>query len=279
MKQWIIGTAALLSLASCNGEKEKENSDGSDLKTDTLITVHDEYKKAKATKTDAIFDDFLLSFATDSVTQWSRTHFPLSYTVNGNKREFTPQKWKMDKLFSGEDLYTIIFNTENDLDLPTHTDLQQGSFEWIMPETQVIKRYNFKRNDQQAWILNDIEQFPISESCNADFLEFYQRFSTNVDFQKKHVKNSIVFVTNFTDDNDGFSTDRFTVDADQFIAWNVPMPTKYLTNIVYGPSCKDKDPSLKILCIKAMDGAFFKALYFRKNRAEWQLYKYEDTAY
>lgn len=280
MKQWILGTAVVFSLSSCDGGKEKESGGESEKETPATVVFTDEYKKAKATRMDTVFDDFLLTYATDSLTQWNRTRFPLPYTVNGLTKEIVCDHWKMDKLYSVEDSYTIIFNTEEDMDLPTRTDLSVGTFEWIVPEKELVKQYNFKRNEYQAWTLDSITEFPVIQSDNADFLSFYRNFVTNTEYRKKHVKKKVLFVTNYTDDNDGFGTDHFTVDADQWLAWDVPMPNHRLSNIIYGPATEDKEPDLKILCIKAMDGAFFKALYFRKHvRSGWQLYKYEDTAY
>lgn len=280
MKQWILSTAVLFSLASCNGEREKENTSKSEQETPPAVVHTEEPKKAKATKIDTVFDDFLLAYATDSQTQWSRTRFPLPYTVNGLKKEITCSHWKMDPLYSVEDFYTLLFNTEEDLDLPTNTHLNESTFEWIIPEKETVKQYHFGRNGYHAWILDSITELPVTQSHNADFLTFYRHFATNPDYRKKHVKRKVQFITNFTDDNDGFGTDQFLVDADQWLAWDVPMPSHYLSNIIYGPVVKDKNPNLKILCIKAMDGAFFKALYFRKHpKNGWQLFKYEDTAY
>ncbi len=280
MKHWIPAIAVVFSMTSCQGEKEKNSTSETLTESAAPVVLTTDYREVEANKTDFVFDDFLLTYATDSATQWQRTRFPLPYIVDGLHKEIPAERWEMDPLYSVEDSYTLLFNTEEDMDLPTRTDLQESTFEWIDPDKDRVKQYIFRRNEHTAWILDAIAEMPLIQNPNAEFLTFYAQFVNDPEFRRDHVRRKVVFITNFTDDNDGFNMDNFTVDADQWLAWDVLPPLHKLSNIVYGPSTEDKEPTLKIMCIKSLDGAFFKALYFRKHPVlGWQLFKYEDTAY
>lgn len=278
----IWSLAAVLMFSACNKEGEKQNQRE---ETDSITHAVDSsstYLSESPTKLDAVFDDFLLGYASDSAMQWNRTRFPLPYSKKGKAESVGMQKWKMTTLFGGELCYTILFDTEKDIDLPTHTDLTEGLFEWIYPDRNIVSQYHFRRNDQGAWYLDSLCEASLENNPNAAFLKFYKKFATDIEYQKKHIDTPIDFVTNFTDDNDGFTTDNFRIDMDQWLAWQVPMPAEKITNIVYGLRDNETTQAAtrKILCIKAVDGTFFKALYFAKYKDnEWMLYKYEDTAY
>ena len=275
-------TASLLLLASCRADEKKTDREtpAAEIAPGDSCT---EYRTEKAGKADIVFDDFLLAYISDSALQWKRTRFPLPHIgKNGEKTYVAEKDWKMTTLFGGEELYTVISNAEADLDLPTRTDLAEGSFEWIYPDKDLISAYHFRRNGQGAWYLDSLRETSLKDNPNGDFLEFYKKFATDIDFQKQHVRNPIDFVTNFTDDDAGFSTEHFKLNVEQWLAWQVPMPAGKFTNVVYGKpdAAQVAASTLKIMSIKAMDGAFFKTLYFRKgSNGEWYLYRYEDTAY
>lgn len=275
-------TASFLFLAACkpNPEEEKVQTVPQREFTEKAdTTCLDE----PATKSDIVFDDFLLAYTSDPALQRRRTHFPLRLREkDGKETLIEAEKWTAVSLLGEEELYTLISNNEAELDLSTSTELEEGHFEWIFLGEEEVCTYHFYRNGQGAWYLELIEKSPLLDNPNGPFLEFYKKFSTDPDFQKRHVRNPIDFITNFTDENEGFNTEHFRLEVGQWMAWQVPMPTQQLTNIVYGQadSMQTATSRLKIMTIRSMDGTFFKALYFRKNRIDdWYLYRYEDTAY
>jgi len=279
MKHSILGAAIMLSLTACGGaDKQSENDDEKRGGNDSLTLLASQYKKATPTKTDGLFDDFLSAFATDSVTQMGRTQFPLPVKKQGKTSTIDCHDWSIDPLFSEQQVYSIICNNESELESHTRTDIKQGAFERIDLQHSLIKRYLFNHNKQGAWILSGIDETPIGTSGNGEFLAFYKNFATNKAFREKHVRNTITFITNFDDSNDGFSTEKFEIESTQWIAWNVKLPTGELTNILYG-SFSQAPSATKLLCLKSTDGAFFRTLYFQQKGKDWQLYRYEDTGY
>ncbi len=279
MKQWITGILVCLSLLACSKDNKQENTEKTGLETSDPVVFNDAYKEAIATKMDIIFDDFLLTFSLDSALQWNRICFPLPFTDGKEKAEISSDDWRMNHFFGKEHIHTAIFNTEEELDLPSRTDLQEASVERIDIDKKTVKQYHFQRNAHKAWTLCEMKQLQVPESSNADFLSFYTRFASDSEYRKAHIQDPLTFVTNYTDSDDGFGTDQFTMEAEQWMAWDVTLPTSRFTNIVYGPHVEDKDPSVKIFCIKDMDGGYFRALHFRKKKGEWKLQKYEDTGY
>ncbi|MFA6873285.1 MAG: DUF4348 domain-containing protein [Bacteroidaceae bacterium] len=279
MKHSILGAAIMLSLTACNGtDKQSDNDDERRGGNDSLTLLASQYKRATPTKTDALFDDFIYNFATDSVMQMGRTQFPLTVRKQGKLSTIDCHNWSTDPLFSEQQVYSIICNNESELESHTRTDLTQAAFERIDLQHSLIKRYLFRHNKLGAWIFTGIDETPLSASGNGEFLAFYKNFATNKAFRKKHIKSTITFVTNFDDGNDGFSTETFEIEAAQWIAWNVNLPTTELTNIIYGAFSQAASP-IKLFCLKSTDGAFFRTLYFKQKDKDWQLYKYEDTGY
>jgi hypothetical protein len=275
-------TASLFFFTACTSEQKEENGQRKPQK-EALNKVDTTYAIEQATKSDIVFDDFLLAYTSDSAFQWKRTHFPLHHRDKEGKEAFIAEdEWKMATLFHGEELYTIISNNEAEMDLSTDTSLKEGRFEWIYLQENKISSYLFQRNGQHAWYLERFDESHLTDNPNGQFLKFYKKFATDPEYQKQHVRKTIDFVTNFTDETEGFNTEHFRVDAEQWLAWQVPMPSQKLTNIVYGhqDTAQIAASHIKIMTIRSMDGTFFKALYFRKNRiGDWYLYRYEDTAY
>lgn len=275
-------TASFLFLVACTPahNKSSEQVAPQQEKTDKADTT---YLEEQATKSDLLFDDFLLAYTSDSALQWRRVHFPLRHTEKDGKTTFIEKdKWKMVTLFAKEELYTTIVNSEAELDLSTNLDLHEGRFEWIYPDRDSVSSYYFRKNPKGAWYLEQLSESSMHSNPNGNFLQFYKKFATDTEFQKHHIKSPIDFVTNFTDENEEFNTEHFRLGIEQWLAWQVPMPTSKFTNIVYGrqDTAQIRASNLKVISIKSLDGTIFKALYFRKNKAgEWHLYRYEDTAY
>ena len=222
-----------------------------------------------------LFDDFVFSYASDSAFQLRHTVFPLSYNKNGVQTWISREDWKMDKLFLGEDCYTLLFDDENDMGMVEGKTLSEVKVDFYGLASRHLKQYWFKRLDGR-WKLEKISTDTIViDNPDEDFVMFYSRFATDSVFQLQHIATPLQFVT--TDPDDEFSILETTLDVNQWYAFCPPLPRLWLSNIDYGQSNK-KHSRTKILKLSGMGNGYSNILYFRKQGREWMLYKYEDTS-
>ncbi len=278
----IVGIIVVFALlASCNGKKTYVDP------FEALTTIVDSTKvvvvdtlpalpeKPVAVKEDEIFEDFILSFATNVKMQRERIDFPLSYYNDKTPQKIAEEDWTFDSFFINQGYFTLLFDKEEDMEMVQDTSLTSVQFEWIEMETNYISKYYFERKNG-AWILEAINRHPIETNENEDFIEFFHRFSTDSIFQLQRIASSLTFVTN--DPDDEFSIMEAVLEKEQWPAFRPVLPTNRLTNINYGQHNSVDSPT-KILCIKRLDNGVFNTLYFRRRgNGNWTLYKFEDLA-
>lgn len=278
----IVGIIVVFALlASCNGKKTYVDP------FEALTTIVDSTKvvvvdtlpalpeKPVAVKEDEIFEDFILSFATNVKMQRERIDFPLSYYNDETPQKIPEEDWTFDSFFINQGYFTLLFDKEEEMELVQDTSLTSVQFEWIEMETNYLSKYYFERKNG-AWILEAINRHPIETSENEDFIEFFHHFSTDSIFQLQRIASSLTFVTN--DPDDEFSIMEAVLEKEQWPAFRPVLPTNRLTNINYGQHNSVDSPT-KILCIKRLDNGVFNTLYFRRRgNGNWTLYKFEDLA-
>lgn len=281
MRNLILGTFALLLLASCNSKKSKidpfspltnlvdsanENQDS--IPNDSIEEV------PQAIAADETFDDFLFLFASDKKIQHQRIHFPLTFKNNNSTTKIEKRFWKKDELFTKQTFYTMIFDKESDMELMDKSSLTSAKFEWFYLKKNTLKQYCFKKN-KGAWMLESIVFEPIENSENENFLEFFRKFATDSLFQRSRISTPLTFVT--TDPDDDFSILETTMEINQWFAFKPNLPKEKLSNINYGQSNSSKS-NTKILTLKGLSNGFSNTLYFRRQGKEWEFYKFEDLS-
>jgi hypothetical protein len=82
-----------------------------------------------------------------------------------------------------------------------------------------------------------------------------------------------------TDPDDDFAVIETTLDINQWFAFSPTLPADKLSNIRYGSTPNDGQPSgKKILMLKGMGNGFSNVFYFKtRSRGGWELYKFEDV--
>jgi hypothetical protein len=277
MKRMIAGLILLLIiLGSCNNKKGNNNlSAQSDsiqrLNEDSLAQAA---KGPHRTNADELFNDFIYNFASDPTTQRQRIVFPL-LVMNGEKKSYIDAAhWKHDYLYIHQNIYTLIFDREKDMDLVNDTSLHNVQVEWLYPKTNIVKHYNFKRV-KGMWLLESINISHMTNKEDETFLTFYSRFSSDSLFQAKRVCQPLKFVT--TNPDDDFSMIEATIDVNQWFAFKPQLPVIQLSNINYGQQNADNSEQ-KIVAFKGVSNGFSNVLYFRKKSGKWKLYKFEDVS-
>lgn len=270
--------------ASCGGQKNRDvSADDSAVMVDTnevvreeepdLLVVAEEVIPATA---DESFADFFYNFASDKDFQLNRIVTPLPFYEGERVERFTRGSWRFDPMFSREEVYTVLFDTEEDMELEKDTSAHSVQVDWLYLEDRKIKRYYFERK-QDSWFLEaiNIEKMKKEEDEKEDFFDFYRKFVADSIFQRRRLNDPLLFVT--ADPEDEFQIIETILDEGQWFAFRPPMPRNRLTNIRYGQ--KDvPDSRAKIVEFKGFGNGFSNVLHFHCRQGIWKLIKFEDLS-
>lgn len=285
MKALIFGCCLVILMASCGGGKKKadpfaaltEEIDSLTMPSDSVFPdtalVEEETVPASA---DESFADFFYNFASEPKFQKSRVVFPLSFYKGKEVERVQKQDWTYDPLFSREPAYTVLFDSEEDMEIEKDTSLRSVQVDWIYLNEEKIKRYYFERK-KASWFLEavNVEELVHEEDGEEDFLHFYRRFSCDSVFQSERLADPLAFVT--ADPEDEFQILETTLDKGQWFAFRPPMMKERLTNIHYG-QLEKKGSDRKIMEFKGFGNGFINTLYFSRRGGLWRLVKFEDLS-
>ena len=158
MKSILLGYVLLLMVVSCVGQQKRSESlsdeQGIELVqadsvlasdeglSDTLIVVDE----VVPTTADASFIDFLYYFTSDEEFQHSRAVTRLN-----------SDEWVFDPMFDSDQLYTVIFDKEEDLELENGSSTTSVQIDWIYLSDYHIRRYYFELKDDR-WYLEAVNK-------------------------------------------------------------------------------------------------------------------------
>lgn len=274
MKRYLAVPFCLLLLAGCGGQKT--NNTEEEVPADTMaaadttavetVDALDNLPMPKAA--DELFDDFIFNFAANKTLQAERVMFPLK-KVNGDKVEtINRDQWKTERYFLRQQYYTLLFDSEKQMEVVKDTSVNHAIVEMIYFNTGAVIQHVFDRL-RGAWMLTKIETIPISSSYNASFLEFYHRFATDPDFQMESLNETIQFEG--PDPDDDFSRMDGLISADTWEAFAPELPQKMIYNIVYGQP--QKGSSRKLFVMRGIANGFELEMTFQRKDGKWILTK------
>ena len=274
MKRYLAVPFCLLLLAGCGGQKTSNTEE--EVPADTMTVVDttavetvdalDNLPMPKAA--DELFDDFIFNFAANKSLQAERVLFPLK-KVNGDKVEtINRDQWKTERYFLRQQYYTLLFDSEKQMEVVKDTSVNHAVVEMIYFNTGAVIQHVFDRL-RGAWMLTKIETIPISSSYNASFLEFYHRFATDPDFQTESLNETIQFEG--PDPDDDFSRMDGLISADTWEAFAPELPQKMIYNIVYGQP--QKGSSRKLFVMRGIANGFELEMTFQRKDGKWKLTK------
>ena len=274
MKRYLAVPFCLLLLAGCGGQKTSNTEE--EVPADTMTVVDttavetvdalDNLPMPKAA--DELFDDFIFNFAANKTLQAERVLFPLK-KVNGDKVEtINRDQWKTERYFLRQQYYTLLFDSEKQMEVVKDTSVNHAVVEMIYFNTGAVIQHVFDRL-RGAWMLTKIETIPISSSYNASFLEFYHRFATDPDFQTERLNETIQFEG--PDPDDDFSRMDGLISADTWEAFAPELPQKMIYNIVYGQP--QKGSSRKLFVMRGIANGFELEMTFQRKDGKWKLTK------
>lgn len=275
MKSYFIVLFSLLLLVSCGGQKTTNTEE--EVPADSAVAVADtvavdstdvlgNLPMPKAA--DELFDDFIFNFAASKKLQMERVMFPLK-KVNGDKVETIERgQWKIERYFMRQQYYTLLFDSEKQMEVVKDTTVNHAVVEMIYFNTGAVIQHVFNRL-RGAWMLTEIETIPISASYNASFLEFFHRFATDAEFQTESLNETIQFEG--PDPDDDFSRMDGLISADTWEAFAPELPQKMIYNIVYGQP--QKDSSRKLFVMRGIANGFELEMTFQRKDGKWKLTK------
>lgn len=287
MRELIIGCLLLVLMASCGGKKKQVDPfETLTEQIDSAMTIHsdsvcekvDAEEEAVPVAADESFADFFYNFASDESFQRKRVVFPCPFYVGKVVKRIARDEWKYDPLFSCEPVYTVLFDSEEEMEVEKDTSIHSVQVDWIYLSEEKVQRYYFERKDNR-WYLEAVDihhsKAVSKDSTKEDFLTFYENFSRDSVFQRSRLHNPLTFVT--SDPEDEFQILETTLDEGQWFAFRPPMMKDRLTNVHYGQS-ENKDSDTKIVEFKGFGNGFNNTLYFKRRHGIWKLMEFEDLS-
>lgn len=237
--------------------------------TDTMVVEHD--NEADPPKSaDGLFDDFIYSFMRNRRFQMDRITFPLPNEVDGKNKPIKREDWTFDPLYVKQDVYTLIFDSEKSVKAEKDTARKQVIVEWVYLNKKRVKQYHFNKIDG-IWRMTKLEIHAMTKNDNNDFYVFYDRFSTDADYQSAHILNPFVFNTY---DFDTFQTIEGLLDVSQWPDYKPTLPKHVITNINYGQNYANSRKRVLLLC--SPSGGMGCSLTFVKKGRTWMLERLDN---
>lgn len=280
MVRLLVWALAALLVAGCTkGRTSKAYKDISILIGDTLSAVSEDLEgeeqmdeliaeEPMPVSVDELFDDFIFNFATNKRLQMERIQFPL--IINSGTKIDTVQRsdWKMEHFFMHEGEYTLMFDSQKQMELVKDTALNEAIVEKIFLDLEFIRQYIFNRKNG-LWMLCEVRNQTLPRNPNASFIDFYHRFVTDSIFQRESLSDEIEFVG--PDPDDDFAQMEGVITPDFWDAFAPELPQRMLFNIVYG----QQNPSAneKIFVLRGIANGLEMELTFHRNNNRWKLTK------
>lgn len=238
---------------------------------DTLESIIEEQPMPKAA--DELFDDFVFNFAANRKLQLTRIKFPLDVYQNDKVvKRIEKKDWRMEHFFMKQGYYTLIFDNVKQMDLVKDTTIDHVVIEKITFKNKSVKQYLFNRINGQ-WTLTSMSLKHISETTNASFLQFYQRFASDSAFQVQSLNDLVEFTA--PDPDDDFSSITGSITPEQwpsFKPWLIPDGEIY--NIIYGQ--KYTESNRKLFVIRGVANGMETEMNFKVVKGKWKLMKFNS---
>ena len=272
---WFVFSVVILLFSACQGNKtgssEVEETADSTQQTDTVAASLEEEIAEDASvpkAADELFDDFIFNFAANRTLQSSRIKFPLLVKRGDEVSYLKKGEWQMEYFFMKQDFYTLLFDSEKEMEAVKETNIEHAVVEKIYLHGKTVKQYIFDRVNG-LWMLQQVVHMPLSESRNASFLEFYEQFAASPEYQSKHLMDNVKFVG--PDPDDDFSQMEGVITPDTWEAFAPELPSGMIYNIVYG--APQKETGRKVFVLRGIANGMEIELTFKHDGGKWKLEK------
>ena len=270
MRRYLVSlSVSLMLFASCGGNQSGVSGEADADSVAVDSTAVDSLAETVLPKAaDELFDDFIFNFAANKRLQMSRIDFPLTIVDGAQKEMLAKNQWKMEYFFMRQGYYTLLFDSEQHMEVVKDTSVCQAVVEKIYFERQQVKQYLFSRRGG-LWRLTEIRKIPVNQSHNATFLTFYHQFATDMGYQTAHLNSTVHFVG--PDPDDDFSQMEGMITPDTWEAFAPELPSKVIYNIIYGTPMKEGNQ--KVFVMRGIANGLELEMTFRKKGGDWKLTK------
>lgn len=273
---YVAIVAMMMFLLACGGSKtakveEETPDDSAATENDTIVVDTQEELIADEPvpmAVDELFDDFIFNFAANQKMQKERILFPLRKNVNGHVDSMTVRQWQMDYFFMKQGYYTLLFNSQQEMEVVKDTSLNEAIVEKIFLDDDCVEQYCFGRI-RGRWMLREIRKHSLSANANGSFLTFYKHFVSDSTFQLKSLASQIEFVG--PDPDDDFAQMEGVILPEYWDVFAPELPSGLLYNIVYGKEREESDT--KIFVLRGIANGLEMEVTFSKKSGQWKLTK------
>jgi hypothetical protein len=222
---------------------------------------------------DELFDDFIFNFAANRKLQQSRIAFPLPVYHDGKlEQKLVKRQWQMERFFMRQGYYTLILDNHKQMDLVKDTAVNHVAIEKIYLKKETVQTYSFDKINGE-WKLTAVHYQPLAKNRNANFLKFYNHFSTDSAFQVQSMAGEVEFTA--PDPEDDFSTISGVIVPQQWFDFRPGIiPSGLLYNILYGRKRENSD--YRILVIRGIANGLEMEMNFRRIGGHWKLIEFNS---
>lgn len=235
-------------------------------------TLHLFEEDAPPVSVDELFVDFFYSFADDARFQNQRISFPLSCKDGNEEMKLTRDDWMAYNRFTTQNIYSVIYEREHDLELQKDTTVSSVGVEWIYLQEDYVEKFNFNRINGK-WTLTDIEKELCSNLPNSSFLEFYAHFVSDSTFQRSSLATPVKLVLTSDEDENEVTEKHLSADDWFNMRHDLPLSSESLVNIDYGQACISQNR--KTLLMEGVSNGLQMKLKFDKRSDGWKLIEIE----
>ena len=276
----IIGIMLVLILTGCKDLKP-QNADDSVLEEDSLEVADslteeesmDELisEEPMPVSAEELFDDFLFNFASNKRLQMERVKFPIIVSSEAKADTLEKEEWQMEHFFMHHGEYTLIFDSEAQMEAVKDTSVNHAIVEKIFMDQGFVCQYQFDRKNGR-WMLDRMNKQTMSHNPNASFLSFYRRFATDSVFRQQSLAQEIAF--SGPDPDNDFDQIEGVITPDFWEAFAPELPHGTIYNIVYGHP--HSHSNTKIFVLRGIANGLEVEMTFHREHNQWRLTKLSE---
>lgn len=258
------------SLALMNGTDTLSNDSDSIVDNTPLSEMEKLMGEDIPEAADELFDDFFFNFSNNRKVQRDRIQWPLVTIVNGTKKATEPNQWQMERFYSEDGFYVMLLDDVKQTQLAKDTALTHVVVKHVNIPRNSLENFSFNRIKGQ-WMMTEIEKESLSDSKNAAFLRFYQKFATDSIYSRECLTENISF-TGPDEEDENLTTTR-NISAEEYYYWAPELVTDFYT-VSYGQ--RNESSNSKVFIMRQPSSSQECRMYFRRQGAHWKLYKLEE---
>lgn len=269
--------AVLLSLTAC-WEKKTDSAEG-ELGADSLNSQSpaelDLYEDRPIPKSaDANFEDFFYTFTSDDEFAETRMDSGLVDVRDGKETPVDIANWNERHLFKYQELYAFIFTDEEDAQLLKSDSLNSVAVEFVKLDSLTGDRYEFS-DSVGKWMMTRIIRQKEVDKPYKGFLEFYNQFVDDKDFQLESLSTPVSLVYGAESEmDDGGTYELSKKEWGEFHSLT-PMPEHTIVLMDYGQHISIGS-SVHVM-IRSIAEAVSATYHFRRVAGKWKLVSIEQS--